>query len=71
MVSKVTLLYTLVHPGDMDVVCLHPGEYSRRRRLYLPTQYLEQTHVSVVAGGQLAELKGDAVRGVKGISPLV
>lgn len=55
----------------MDVVCLHPGEYSRRRRLYLPTQYLEQTHVSVVAGGQLAELKGDAVRGVKGISPLV
>ena len=52
-------------------VCLHPGKYFRRRRVYLPTQYSEQTRGSVVVAGRLAELKGDAVHGVKGISPLV
>ena len=51
-------------------VCLHPGEYFRRRRIYLPIQHSERTHESVVAAGRLAELKGDAVRGIKGISPL-
>ena len=51
-------------------VCLHPGEYSNRRRLYAPTQHSERTHQSVVAAGRLAEAKGDAVLGVKGISPL-
>ena len=51
-------------------VCLHPGEYSRRSCHCPPTQYLEQTHQSVVAAGRLAEAKGDTVRGVKSISPL-
>lgn len=51
-------------------VCLHPGEHSRRRRLYLPAQYSERTHQSVVAAGRLAEATGDGVDGVKGISPL-
>lgn len=51
-------------------VCLHPGEYYCRRRVYSPVQYTERTHAGVVAAGRLAEAKGEAVTGVKCVSPM-
>lgn len=51
-------------------VCTNPGVYSMRRRNYLPTVYPERTHGAVLAAGRLAEAKQEAVRGIKGKSPL-
>ena len=51
-------------------VCLHPGEHTGRSRLYHPTEYPERTHRSVQSAARLAEVKGDAVFGIKGVSPL-
>ena len=48
---------------------LHPVEYSRRHRIYPPTQYSEPTHPSVIAACQIAEAEGDAVCAIQGISP--
>ena len=51
-------------------VCLHPGESVGRNRVYKPTKHPERTHRSVMVAAQLAEVKGECVRGIKGISPL-
>lgn len=51
-------------------VCLHPGEHSGRSQIYPPTEYPERTHRSVQTAARLAEVKGSAVFGIKGVSPL-
>ena len=50
-------------------VCLHPGSYVSRRRVYPPTSYELRTHKSILSLAQKASRCGKAVKGIKGIFP--
>ena len=51
-------------------VCLHCGEYSGRSRIYPPAEYPERSHRLVLLAARLAKAKGEAVYGIKGVSPM-
>ena len=69
--AKASLLCAKQYNGKYGCsVCLHRGEYSGRSHVYPPTEYPEHTYRSVLLAARLAEAKGDAVYGIKGVSPM-
>ena len=70
--AKAAVLCAKQFNGERDcAVCIHPGErLTNGARIYLPRPYLHHTHKSVLRAAAAAQRTGQAVEGVKALSPL-
>ena len=52
------------------MLCVFTGENIQEDVIYPPTEHSERSHRSVLLAARLAEAKGEAVYGIKGVSPM-
>ena len=70
--AKAAVLCAKQYNGEHGcAVCIHPGErLTNGARIYLPRPFPHRTHKSVLRAAAAAERSGQAVEGVKALSPL-